>query len=316
MLLTNRCNSNCSYCNIPNRKHDELDLKQVISIIDGLVEEGTFRIGFYGGEALIRPDIDKIVGYAKQSGLVTHIYTNGKLVKEKLDILKQVDGVFISLDGPKTVHDKLRGSGSYDHVIEAMHAMKESGIPFYLMTVVTNSNASYLHYVSNLAKEFDCPLNFQIVTQISELSADVSEHALGREKLHTVLDEILALKKENKKIVNSNTYLKRLKKREHNYHRTGYQQGIVKCWNGRASCQIDADGSLHSCLGLLGKEGSLNLKEHSVKEAFHFLEDCKCEECEHACSVEYNLWLSLNPESVFNVLCYYVTSILFSGTRK
>ncbi len=67
--VTNRCPSQCAYCNIPNRKQRELTTKEAFSLIDQLVEAGTQRLALWGGEPLVRDDIGSIIDYAKIKGL-------------------------------------------------------------------------------------------------------------------------------------------------------------------------------------------------------------------------------------------------------
>ncbi|MBF0440627.1 MAG: radical SAM protein [Oligoflexales bacterium] len=307
-FLTNRCNAHCKYCNIPNRNKDEIDTSRALSIIDELAALGTVRVGLYGGEALLRKDLSLIIERAKSYGMIVHVYSNGFLVPKYIDLLSRTDGVFLSLDGPQEIHDEFRGVGSYEKVIKAIDVL-EGKVPIYINAVITKKNVNQIKFLSRFAEEKKCLLNMQIVSQISELSSDVSDWKLNDSELKEVARQIRDEKKKNRYIAMSNTFLNRIvHRKEENYHKKGYQMGIVRCWNGRASCQIDANGNLHSCLHILDKEKALNLRSTSVKEAFHFLQACQCKTCDVACSVEYNLWLSLNFEAIFNVVKMYLGS--------
>ena len=232
---------------------------------------------------------------------MTHLYTNGILVKKRLDAIKMCDGVFISVDGPEALHDKYRGKGTYEKAIEAIEICSQY-VPVFIMTVLTNESKEYIEFISDLSDKYGALVNYQPVLQIPSLSTNVSPYKLSTEALHDCIYRILELKKRNSRIALSRTYLKRLLNRDPSIHKTGHQLGIVKCWNGTASCQIDADGSLHSCLHINDTEKALNLQDHSFQEAWDFLGHCSCMTCEVTCSVEYNFWLSFNPESIINLV--------------
>ena len=300
-LLTNRCNIRCVYCDIPNREYKDLDTNRSLEVLDEMAEAGTIRVGLYGGEPLIRKDIYDLVKRSKENGLMTHLYTNGALVERKLDTIKLLDGVFISLDGPEEIHDKYRGKGTYKEAIRALEVCSKY-VPVYIMTVLTNENKNCIEYISKLSYKYGALVNYQPVLQIPSLSTDVTDYKLSHEDLKECIEKILELKNNNPRIALSKTYLKRMLNRAPNLQKKGHQLGIVKCWNGTASCQIDADGSVNSCLHINDTEKTLNLADHNFKDAFDFLGHCSCTTCNVTCSVEYNFWLSFNPESIINLV--------------
>src|SRR3989338_9511571 len=90
LSVTNRCPSRCSYCNIPNRNQRELTTTQIFHLIDELRKNGTQRLGLWGGEPLLREDIGQIIDYAKEKGMFVTMDSNGYLVPEKTDKLKNL----------------------------------------------------------------------------------------------------------------------------------------------------------------------------------------------------------------------------------
>ena len=282
--------------------------ERILTLIDELVASGTYRLGIFGGEPLVRNDIYEIVAYAKKRGLVVHLYTNGNLVRDKIDAIKILDGLFISLDGPEEIHDQLRGKGNYRRVIEAVETARRY-VPVYLITVLSKQNKGHIEYVSQIAEKYDCLINFQLVVDKPSFSPDVSEYKLSEEEERECILEIIELKKKNSRIALSNTNLRMMLKRGSFVPRVGYQGGIVKCWNGRAACSIDANGDVYSCFELIGREDVLNLKQHTFKEAFGHIKNCRCKNCDATCSAEYNYWLSFNPEAISNLIGLLRSSI-------
>ena len=62
LLITDKCNSRCKYCEIWNRNEEEMTTKQVYSLIDDLSDMGAQKFSIFGGEPLLREDIGKIIG--------------------------------------------------------------------------------------------------------------------------------------------------------------------------------------------------------------------------------------------------------------
>lgn len=87
-----------------------METAQAIALINDFKKNGVVKLGFAGGESLHRKDIDQLLEYSHKSGLITSISSNGKEIYNHIDaISKYVDVVQLSLDGPKDVHDELRG---------------------------------------------------------------------------------------------------------------------------------------------------------------------------------------------------------------
>ena len=112
-LITGRCNLNCCYCKWKDeRQSDELDTAAVKRLIDQMKAAGVRLISFTGGEPLVRGDMGEIIRYVKSHGLVCKLNSNGMLVQQRLDDLRPLDLLQISVDGPPQVQDQLRGAGT------------------------------------------------------------------------------------------------------------------------------------------------------------------------------------------------------------
>ena len=110
--ITARCNLNCRYCIYPMIK-SEMTTQQIKRAIKEFAEEGTLSWTISGGEPLLRTDLKEIIMFAKDCGISrVKVLTNGLLFKQKLETLKKADEIAFSLDGPKEIHDKIRGKNS------------------------------------------------------------------------------------------------------------------------------------------------------------------------------------------------------------
>lgn len=132
--ITYNCDLNCIMCPLANWKqnnsdsinknqNDELNIHDIKSLVDDLKIMNTKSILLTGGEPLLNNDFLPMVRYIKKNNLYCSILTNGSIMNEEIanELIKnQVDVISISIDGPKTVHNKIRGSKvSYQNIIKA-----------------------------------------------------------------------------------------------------------------------------------------------------------------------------------------------------
>ncbi len=160
--LTDRCMGKCVYCKISKRKSTELTLPEVCNIINEVSAMGCTRIGFWGGEPLIREDIEDILKHAKSKGVFVTLDTNGYLLEEKKEVLKYLDHLIISFDGPGKMHEANRGKGTFKKAIKALE-FAAGKIPLWTITVVTKNNIEGIDYILKKAKETGFMASFQFL---------------------------------------------------------------------------------------------------------------------------------------------------------
>jgi MoaA/NifB/PqqE/SkfB family radical SAM enzyme len=160
IALTYRCNLSCEYCDLSvfekNGKETEMSTAQLNQAFDKLKMLGAERVNMSGGEPLIRKDIGEILSNALNRGFKVSLTTNGAFVSEYVDILKKIDQVILSLDGEKTTHDCLRGSGAYAAAIQALNLCKANGIDIMISAVLTNkTTVADLLFLLSISEEFN-----------------------------------------------------------------------------------------------------------------------------------------------------------------
>ncbi len=94
--LTHRCNLACVHCyvnlpaNDPDARNRELTYEECCRVIDAMVVEGCLFLLITGGEPLLRRDFRDIYLYAKRSGLLITLFTNGcMLTPDTVDFLAE-----------------------------------------------------------------------------------------------------------------------------------------------------------------------------------------------------------------------------------
>lgn len=159
LLLTANCNLRCGYCfshggesktNLPTHV-----AKAAIDLIIGnaAAQRATAKIRYHGGgEPTLRWEtLTETAQYlrdrALELGVPSHIAlnTNGVLTDQKIDwIVRNVDAIYISFDGPRDAHDMQRplagGRGSFDAVWKTMQAFTAAGKKFAVRSTITADN--------------------------------------------------------------------------------------------------------------------------------------------------------------------------------
>lgn len=161
--LTTRCNLSCSHCYIaPYYKNaKDLPISIVNNLIDELAKIKDGEVILSGGEALLHPDIKKIIEYAA-SKVHIKLLTNGTLInKEWAAFLYNHDvSVQISIDGSRSsIHDAVRGKGSFDKALKAVEYLQNAGLKSKLnfCTVIMKQNVHDLEHIILLAQTLDIP---------------------------------------------------------------------------------------------------------------------------------------------------------------
>jgi MoaA/NifB/PqqE/SkfB family radical SAM enzyme len=96
-----RCNLSCTYCNEYDDHSAPVSTADMLHRIDRLVELGTGIITLSGGEPLLHPDVDEIVGHIRRRGAIATLITNGYLLtRDRIRRLNRtgLDHLQISID--------------------------------------------------------------------------------------------------------------------------------------------------------------------------------------------------------------------------
>lgn len=120
--ITSNCNLACLHCRVHELEAD-CSYEEVCAMVDKLAPLEPKVMFITGGEPLIRDDIVDIVKYIAAKGYQCQLNTNGLLLTEGLmrELAEAGLGFMqISLDGPRHVHESLRGPGTFDAAVDAI----------------------------------------------------------------------------------------------------------------------------------------------------------------------------------------------------
>src|SRR5208282_6363347 len=72
-----RCNLACEYCNEYDDFSKPVPTETMFARVDKLAELGTSVITISGGEPLLHPELDDIIGRIRKRGMIAGLITNG-----------------------------------------------------------------------------------------------------------------------------------------------------------------------------------------------------------------------------------------------
>ncbi len=129
IIITHRCNSRCTMCNIWKHQSDRSD---EIKPQDLERLPKTFFTNVGGGESFLRDDLDEVVGVLRPKTRRMVVSTNGQLTDRIVRFAERFPhiGIRISIDGLPEAHDHLRGiPGSCGRALRTLLALVEMGHP-------------------------------------------------------------------------------------------------------------------------------------------------------------------------------------------
>lgn len=161
--LTTRCNLACKMCSVWKKREHGLDHKRILSLLEEARRLGAAVFTASGAEIFTREDTTDILSYAEHIGFQEiSVVSNGTLLLEnhRIDRLEKLNSlcITISLDGPREVHDELRGKGVYDKALESLQELRKRGITVSISSVIMRKTLDRLTEVVDLAVELDIPV--------------------------------------------------------------------------------------------------------------------------------------------------------------
>ncbi len=171
--MTNRCNLRCKMCGqwgeqgtMRGAPAEVLREEMSLDTLKGVADDvAGFRPMFYlwGGEPFLYPDLVPFLAYLRSRKLIPAINTNGTFLEETAEELVacEVANLLVSVDGPRAVHDRVRGvEGTFDRVMAGVQRVlsarsAQGATKPYLTFVLTvnEQNATEFHEVYDLAAE-------------------------------------------------------------------------------------------------------------------------------------------------------------------
>ena len=314
--ITGHCNYRCKHCymSAPDAKFGELSHEEIMSIVRQLIDCGVMEVSLTGGEPLVRKDFLEIVDALIKGGIkITTIYSNGKLVTDKLLDELSKRGIFpefnMSYDGVDGWHDWLRGIENAGKIVEdAFLRCKEKGFPTGAEMCIHNGNKHLLRETVNRLHALGCrSLKTNPISNVGAWKAGGYGESISLKELYQVyLDYIPSYYKDGMPIsLQLGGFFSASPKRPKAYdiplmkHCSDPDKTCV-CGHARMVMYISAEGRALPCMALSGMDiqdafpliGEIGLSKCITDSTYMRLIDTRatevlkhnpeCAKCEHA----------------------------------
>jgi MoaA/NifB/PqqE/SkfB family radical SAM enzyme len=205
--ITHECNLKCRHCPYWNRSLPEQDFQGVRDTLEHLSSMGVQILILEGGEPLLWRDGKKSIGHvvdlARKYFRCVCMTTNGTLSWANLEL----DRVWISLDGPRCVHDEIRGQGVFDKVWKNME--KDGNSRALVSTTISTANGESIPELLQILRGRVAGVTIQFYYPYNGLPDPLFIPANNRAP---VLEKLKDMKMEGYPVANSFLSLEDLKK--------------------------------------------------------------------------------------------------------
>ena len=202
IVINDSCNLNCSHCSVANRDIPDLTFKEVEIGLRRLYAMGMRYLYIEGGEPFLWRDNGKslkdVIRLARKIGFsFIVLYTNGTF-----PIITDANTVFVSLDGLKDTHNKIRGN-TYERIIS--NIIKSPHKKLLVNYTINKKNekeiGQFCYEISKIKKIKGLFFYFYTPSQgIDDLYLELDERK-------NIIKRILKLKKTGYRILNSKAAL-------------------------------------------------------------------------------------------------------------
>jgi MoaA/NifB/PqqE/SkfB family radical SAM enzyme len=287
--LLNACNARCAYCNCPNRADPQLTTEEHRGVLREFARLGAVRIKFLGGEPLLRPDLETLIREVRRLGMRSAMVTNGLLIPERLDVVRQLDELVISLDGREEAHDRQRGRGTWARVMRAVELCARERLDFFLSAVITRDNGGEIDWLLQTARRLGVAVNFQIPQVNEELYGSGARGWVpDADAVRAIIAKIIAEKERGAPVLfTTRSYRHTLEWQDLTLERIERPGSPSPCTAGRYFLQVEPNGDLYPCVLHIGRFQPQNVLRDGVESAWRHAQRHSCFDC-------YNTWLNEN----------------------
>ena len=157
--LTDQCNLSCSHCLFSSSPETTTSLStdQALSLVSQAKDAGCAIIALTGGEPMVHPGFHTIVSEIMDTTTAQcALLTNGLLVDQHLDAdwPRERISLQISLDGTPSVHDQIRGKGTFEALCSQLRWLTNNHWHVTISWCVTTDNLSDLPWLISFAAEY------------------------------------------------------------------------------------------------------------------------------------------------------------------
>lgn len=299
------CNLRCKHCYQADLKNSEICLsyEKIKDVLLNCKDLGAYELTITGGEPLLHPNFFRILNLANKLGYKKIVFTNGTLIDENTANNFEnynVEAVQISLDGPRDIHDWIRGEGTFEKVLQGITLLVNRDINVIVNTQLTGN---LLNHIAEWIKFLE---------------------SLGISEVRFTITALLGDAKKNR-VMTPMSYIERLRELlTIDIEQRKFCKNLSKCGALINNLAINYDGNVYPCefFRSLAHYSLGNIYHETLEQIYlswiqsessllrYFIEGVKeCEECEfksvcHRCPARiYSTYKSFeHPDPLYCIL--------------
>jgi radical SAM protein with 4Fe4S-binding SPASM domain len=276
--LTDRCNLTCTHCYQTGEKTDEMTLPEIKNTIHEISDTlavwmDTYGIHFApsvnitGGEPFLVKDIFAVLSEFQKKGFEIYLLSNGTLInKSRAQQLSDlpIQGVQVSIEGPREIHESIRGKDSFSSSLRGVQHLLEAGLEVTLNATLSSMNARYFMDIYHLSSTIGVQkLGFSRLVPSGRGKTLVKE-LLGTEDVKLLYKNIFSLETNGPEIVTGDPVASQSRNKLKDSDCGDIALG--GCSAGISGLTILPDGTLLPCRRLPVPIG--NIKQDSLREVW------------------------------------------------
>jgi MoaA/NifB/PqqE/SkfB family radical SAM enzyme len=296
-LITRKCNYKCLGCNVwKEQDKNELTTEEIKRGMDILKDAGIVELVLSGGDPLLRNDIGEIIDYATER-FVTTVYDNGSMAAKKIDLLKNVDFVALSIDSlDEKKQDYIKSvPGAWKSAMNAVDVLQKEGIKVSVTPTISQMNLYEIVDITNYFTKKGIPVWYCLYSydmteapnQLFRIGKPNDEFIITDKKAMVKLcDTLMEMTKTNNRILMTDKLLKTLRSLYAEEKRTW------DCKALQSFLVVDHLGRVAGCHNQTFASSIFDLPKNWNSEKFNNLREQyrTCTQCTYLCYVFYSIY--------------------------
>jgi len=264
LIPIRRCNLSCTYCNEYDDRSAPVGTSDVLRRIDQLVTLGTGVITLSGGEPLLHPELDRIIGHIRRRGAIATLITNGYLLtRDRIARLNRagLDHLQISIDNVVPDDVSKKSLKVLDQKLVSLAQIAEFDVTVNSVVGSGINHPEDALAVARRARELGFSTTVGIIHDGSGKLLQLDEPQ------RVILERVVALGKSAFDYANYNRFQKNL---------ANGQPNDWQCRAGARYLYVCEDGLVHWCSQQRGHPG-IPLDQYGtddLRREYHRVKDC------------------------------------------
>ena len=295
-LITRKCNYRCKGCNVwKEQDPKELSTQEVKQGLDILKNMGIVDIVISGGDPLLRDDAKEIIEYSSER-FITTVYDNGSMAIKKIEALRNVDFVAISIDSlDETKHDFIKDvPGAWKRAMNTVEILKKEKINVCVTPTISQFNLYEIVDITKYFTERGIPVWYCLYSydqssdenQLFRIGKSNDKFVIrDKQAMVKLCDTLIEMRKNNNKILITDKVLKALRSL------FSEEKRVWDCQALKNFLVIDHLGRIAGCHNQNIAATIFDLPKMWNSKEFNSLRKMynSCSQCNYLCYIAYSL---------------------------